>query len=71
MVIPHSLQEISMDVFEDIMYVYEDWRAMNEIFAKLCKEMQEEISGHMQNLLHESSLAVRKREANLDACKEG
>ena len=66
MAIPHSLHEISMDVSKDVMHVYKDQRAMNELVAKLCKAMQdqgmqEEICSHMQTLLHESTLAAGGR----------
>ena len=33
MAILHSLHEISMDVFEDVMHVYKGQREMNELVA--------------------------------------
>ena len=38
---PHSMHEINMDVAEDMMHVYEGWRAMNKLVAKLYKTMQD------------------------------
>ena len=66
MAIPHSLHEISIDIFEDIMHVHENWREMHELVANIRKSMQdqsmqEKIGGHMQNLLHESTLAATIR----------
>ena len=34
MAIPHSLHEISMNVFEDVMHVFEGQRSMNKLVAK-------------------------------------
>ena len=41
MAMPHSLHDISMDVFENAMHVYEGWRVMNKLVANIRKAMQQ------------------------------
>ena len=74
MAVPHSLHEINMEVSKDAKHVYEAWRAMNEIVAKIDEvmqdpSMQEEISSHMQSLLYESTLMVKERGLERPLCR--